>query len=230
MAIPTAKAAVLFLEPGASVTHAAIAQCAAQGTLLVWVGEAGVRVYSAGEPGGPSGERILHQARLRLQAASHLAAARRFHELMFGERPPPANSIEKLRGIEGAWVKKKYIEIAASHNVEWKGRSNMSKRFQDALGYSTATLYGLSEAVILASGYSPSIGFIHCGDRRSLVYDLADTVKFSTVIPTAFEVAVGTERDVRSSVRRACRDLFRSRHLIDVLFDHLNYALQTPCE
>lgn len=45
--IPCAKASVLFLEPGVSVTHAAVKLCADMGTLLLWTGEAGVRLYSA---------------------------------------------------------------------------------------------------------------------------------------------------------------------------------------
>lgn len=107
----------------------------------------------------------------------------------------------------------------------------MPKRFQDALGFATSTLYGLSEAVIVASGFSPSIGFIHSGDRRSLVFDLADTVKFRTVVPVAFEVAQGgTGIDVRGAVRRACRDLFRGQRLIEDLFDNLHFALESQCE
>lgn len=223
--IPCALASVLLLEPGVVVTHAAAKMCADHGTLLLWIGEAGVRLYAAGEPGGAAGTRILEQAKLRLNPRSHLAVARRFHERMFGVRPPPANDIEKLRGIEGAWVKKRYMEIAAEHGVRWDSRDRLPKPLKDALGYATATLYGLSEVVILAAGYSPSIGFIHTGDRRSLVFDLADTVKFSTVVPTAFAVGSKSAGDVRSEIRRACRDQFRSARLIENLFANLDFAL-----
>jgi CRISPR-associated protein Cas1 len=218
-------ATVLLVEPGVSVTHAAIKMCADQGTLLVWVGEAGVRVYSAGQPGGAAGERILQQAKLRLNERSRIAVARRFYCRMFGDEPPPANEIEKLRGLEGSRVKKWYVDIASSHGVEWLGREHSPKALRDALGYATATLYGVSEAVILAAGYSPSIGFIHTGDVRSLVFDLADTVKFATVVPAAFEVFSSGCADVRSAVRRRCRDLFRDQRTIDVLFENLLYAM-----
>lgn len=223
--IPVAQSCVLFLEPGTTVTHAAIKMCADQGTLLIWVGEAGVRVYSAGEPGGPAGNRILEQARLRLHKTSRLAVARRLHERMFGHRPPPAFDIEQMRGFEGNWVRNRYRDIAREHGVEWISRDKLPRHMQDALGFATATLYGLSEAVILAAGYSPSIGFIHSGDRRSFVYDLADTVKFSTVVPTAFSVATGGSTNIRSDVRRACRDAFRGGKLINALFDNVEYAL-----
>ena len=222
--IPCAKASVLLLEPGVTVTHAAVKMCAEHGTLLIWVGEAGVRVYASGEPGGAIGERILEQAKLRLNPRSRIAVARRLYERMFGEIPPPANDIEKLRGLEGAKVKQWYREIAANSGVAWSGRDSAPKELRDALGYATSTLYGLSEAVILAAGYSPAIGFIHTGNSRSLVFDLADTVKFKTVVPIAFSVFALDSTDVRSSVRRACRDLFRREQLIEKLFENLFYG------
>jgi len=226
--IPVGKASVLFLEPGTKVTHAAVKMCADHGTQLCWVGEAGVHLYASGLSGGPAGTRILEQARLRLDPQARIEVARRFHELMFGAKPPPARQIEKLRGIEGGWVKKRYQALAAEHGSQWVSRESLPRRYQDALGYATSTLYGLAEAVIMAAGYSPSIGFIHSGDRRSLVFDLADTIKFATVVPLAFCIAGGECADVRSTVRRACRDLFRRERIIDRLFDNLEYGLR--CE
>ena len=50
--VPIGGVACLMLEPGTRVSHAAAALAARVGTLLVWVGEAGVRLYSSGQPGG----------------------------------------------------------------------------------------------------------------------------------------------------------------------------------
>ena len=49
--IPVGSVACIMLEPGTRVSHAAVRQAAQVGTLLVWVGEAGVRVYASGQPG-----------------------------------------------------------------------------------------------------------------------------------------------------------------------------------
>lgn len=224
--IPCGMATVLLIEPGVTITHAAVKLCADQGTLLLWVGEACVRVYSAGQPGGASGQRILEQAQLRLTKRSRIDVARRFYERMFSELPPPSNSIEKLRGIEGARVKKRYAEIAAERSIPWLGRGQAPERLRNALGFATATLYGISEAVILAAGYSPAIGFIHSGDARSLVYDLADTVKFRTVVPAAFDAFVDdSDMGIRTLVRRRCRDLFRQERIIETLMDNLLFAI-----
>ena len=50
--IPVGGLACLMLEPGARISHAAVALAARAGTLVTWVGEGGVRLYSAGQPGG----------------------------------------------------------------------------------------------------------------------------------------------------------------------------------
>jgi len=63
MQIPIGGVACLMLEPGARISHGAVALAAQAGTLLVWAGEAGVRVYAAGQPGGARSDRLLWQAR-----------------------------------------------------------------------------------------------------------------------------------------------------------------------
>jgi hypothetical protein len=63
--IPVGGVVCLMLEPGTRVSHAACALSARVGTLLVWLGEAGVRLYSAGQPGGARSDNdpnILHQS------------------------------------------------------------------------------------------------------------------------------------------------------------------------
>jgi len=44
------------------VSHAAVVLAARVGCLLMWVGEQGVRIYSAGRPGGARSDRLLYQA------------------------------------------------------------------------------------------------------------------------------------------------------------------------
>lgn len=219
--IPIARVSAILIEPGVTVTHEAIKLAAEQGTLLVWVGEAGVRVYSAGMPGGKSAARLIAQAITHSNDALRMAAAQRLYGLMFGGPMPETRSLEKMRGIEGAKVKAWYREIASRHAVEWNGRESAPQALRDALGFATSCLYGLAEVVILASGYSPAIGIIHSGDPRSLVFDLADTVKFKTVIPVAFQVFSESPSDAGNRSRRRCRDVFREQRLSDVLFDNL---------
>lgn len=62
--IPVGSVACIMLEPGTRVSHAAVKLASVVGTLLVWVGEAGVRLYSSGQPGGARSDKLLYQARL----------------------------------------------------------------------------------------------------------------------------------------------------------------------
>lgn len=59
--IPVGGIACLMLEPGARISHAAVALAAQAGTLVTWVGEGGVRLYSAGQPGGARSDKLLWQ-------------------------------------------------------------------------------------------------------------------------------------------------------------------------
>lgn len=70
--IPVGSIACLMLEPGTRGSHRAIALAAKVGTLLVWVGEAGVRLYASGQPGGARSDRLLYQAKLALDENARL--------------------------------------------------------------------------------------------------------------------------------------------------------------
>ncbi len=59
--MPVGSVACIMLEPGTRVSHAAARLASRTGTLLVWVGEAGVRLYASGQPGGARTDRLLYQ-------------------------------------------------------------------------------------------------------------------------------------------------------------------------
>jgi CRISPR-associated protein Cas1 len=120
--IPVGTVACIMLEPGTRVTHAAIKLAAHVGTLLVWVGEAGVRVYASGQPGGARSDRLLYQAKLALDDELRLKVVRRMYEIRFGEAAPSRLSVDQLRGIEDARVRKSYELLAKRYGVKWKGR------------------------------------------------------------------------------------------------------------
>ena len=112
--IPVGGLACIMLEPGARVSHTAVALAARVGTLLIWVGEAGVRLYAAGQPGGARSDRLLWQCRLALDPDARLKIVRRMYQIRFGERAPQRRSIEQLRGIEGVRVRTLYENLGAA--------------------------------------------------------------------------------------------------------------------
>ena len=222
---PVGICTAILVEPGTVVTHAAVKACAESGCLLLWVGENSVRLYASGNPGRDASA-LLRQAECYLDEAKRLRIARSIFKNMFGEEAPQGRNIDQLRGIEGGRVKALYQKIAEKTGVEWHGRSRdaaLSDPVNRAISGANAALYGLTEAVILALGYSPAIGFVHRGDPRSFVFDLADCVKFQTVVPLAMLVAKESSEDIEGRVRRACRDEFgrtsMATRLVNILED-----------
>jgi CRISPR-associated protein Cas1 len=218
--IPVGGVACLMLEPGTRVSHASVTLAARVGCLLVWIGEAGVRLYASGQPGGARADRLLYQAKLALDDTARLKVVRKMYEIRFGEKPPEKRSVEQLRGIEGVRVRKMYELLAHQYRVSWTRRNYDADNWGSGdipnrcLSSATACLYGICEAAILAAGYAPAIGFIHTGKPQSFVYDIADIFKFETVVPVAFRIAGRKPRDPERDVRLACRDAFRQTRLL----------------
>ena len=229
--IPVGGVACIMLEPGIRVSHAAVVLAARVGTLLVWIGEAGVRLYAAGQPGGARSDRLLFQAKLALDDALRLKVVRKMYEFRFGEAPPERRSVEQLRGIEGIRVRKTYQALASQAGVVWRRRDYDATQWGSGdvpnrcLSAATACLYGITEAAILAAGYAPAVGFIHTGKPQSFVYDIADLVKFETVVPLAFRIAAKSPIDPEREVRLACRDLFRRERLLERLIPLIEEVL-----
>jgi CRISP-associated protein Cas1 len=235
--IPVGGLACIMLEPGARASHAAVSLAARAGTLLIWVGEAGVRLYASGQPGGARSDKLLWQARLALDDTARLNVVREMFRRRFSEDAPERRSIDQLRGIEGARVRTIYDGIARRFGVTWRRRNydpgnwNSADTANRCLSQATACLYGLTEAAVLAAGYAPAIGFLHTGKPLSFVYDIADIYKFDTVVPEAFRVAGQAEKgrfpgkDPVREVRLACRDAFRRSRLLEKIIPDIEAIL-----
>lgn len=229
--IPVGGVACLFLEPGTTITHAAVSLAADVGTLLIWVGEGGVRLYASGQPGGARAHKLLYQAKLALDDVLRLKVVRAMYKYRFKAEPPSKRSIEQLRGIEGARVRTMYELLGKKYGVTWKSRNydphnwDKSDPINQTLSAANHALYGICEAAILAAGYAPAIGFIHTGKPQSFVYDIGDLVKFDTVVPLAFQVVAGKSKNPVRDVRLKCRDIFRQSRLLKTLIPTIEEIL-----
>lgn len=229
--IPVGGVACLMLEPGTRVSHAAVTLASRVGCLLVWIGDGGVRLYASGQPGGARADRLLYQAKLALDDAARLKVVRKMYAMRFKEEPPERRSVDQLRGIEGARVRKMYELLARQFGVEWKSRNYDHTAWGSGdvpnrcLSSATACLYGICEASILAAGYAPAVGFIHTGKPLSFVYDIGDIFKFDTVVPVAFRIAARNPPDPEREVRLACRDAFRQSRLLDRIIPTIEEVL-----
>lgn len=218
--IPTKQFMTIFLEPGTSVSHSAVVLCSKEGCMLNWVGEQGVRFYSAGRSDPSRTDRLWKQAEMALNKNKRLSVARRMYAYRFNNTSSlKSYSLEQLSGKEASRVKAIYKELAEKYNIEWEGRSfDSSSRINVCLSTVNSCLYGLVHSVISASGYSPSMGFIHGRTSESFVFDCADLIKFQTVTRIAFEVASDYSiKNVGKEARIRCRNLFKEKNFVKKL-------------
>ena len=152
---------------------------------------------------------------------------------VLNEPAPTKRSIDQLRGIEGARVRKSYALLAQRYGVSWKRRNYDTSNWDAGdvpnrcLSAATSCLYGITEAAVLAAGYSPSLGFIHWGKALSFVYDIADIFKFETVVPIAFKIAARHPLNPAREVRLACRDSFRENKTLSKIIPLINEVLKS---
>ncbi len=229
--LPVGATTVLMLEPGTTITHAAVKLCADSRTLIIWIGEAGVRLYSAAQEGGAHTYRLLRQARLTLDPKKRLNVAREMYRMRFKEDAPARRSIQQLRGMEGARVRERYKSLSKEYGVEWSGRNydrgewGSQDAINKAVGAANSCLYGICHAAILIAGYSAALGFIHTGYPLAFVHDLADIWKMDLSVPVAFRAVAQGEHGATERVRHLLRDEFRRCGLLERIIPTIEHIL-----
>jgi len=234
VAIPCAALNLLMLGPGTALTHAAMRSLAENGCMVVWTGEGAVRVYAHSTGETRSSRNLLRQAVLASDPTSRMEVIDRMYRVRFTGEVPPGLSLQQLRGREGLRVRAAYASAAAETGVEWSGRFydrgdwRRADPINRALSTAASALYGVCHAAIVASGYSPGLGFIHTGRMLSFVHDIADLYRAELAIPIAFRtVAEGTE-NLESRVRRASRDAFYRGKLLERVIPDIARVLGEP--
>lgn len=221
VSVPAAALAVLLMGPGTTITHAAVQTLADNNCQVLWCGEHGVRFYAQGLGGARHSRNLIHQAALVSNDLTRLQVVIRMYCMRFGEQVEEDITLQQLRGKEGIRVRQAYAEASQRFGVPWEGRSykrdtwNAADPVNRALSAANACLYGLVHAAILSGGYSPALGFVHCGKQLSFVYDVADLYKVEHTIPVAFAMVAEGCTELERRVRIACRDRFRQTRLME---------------
>jgi CRISPR-associated protein Cas1 len=234
IAVPAASLAVLLLGPGTTITHAAVHTLADNNCQVLWCGEHGVRFYAQGLGGARHSRNLIRQAALVSNDVTRLQVVIRMYCMRFDEKFDEDLTLQQLRGKEGVRVRQAYAEASQRYNVPWEGRSyeraawSSANPVNRALSAANACLYGLVHAAILSGGYSPALGFIHCGKQLSFVYDVADLYKVTYTIPAAFAIAAENPADLERQVRISCRDRFREARLMEHILPDIAKALDVP--
>lgn len=232
--VPATQLAVLLLGPGTRVTYAAMALLGDAGTSTVWVGERGVRFYASGRPPAKSSRMAELQAEIVSNQRKRLDCAKRMYDLRFPGEDLTGLSMAKLRGREGARMKRVYAAEAARTGVYWDRRSydpndfDSSTPINQALTAASAALYGIAHAVVAGMGFVPALGVIHTGTDRSFVYDIADLYKAEIAIPAAFDAVAREEGQPSVVVRRIVRDAVVDKRLMQRMVRDLKHVMSVP--
>ena len=232
--VPATQLAVLLLGPGTRVTYAAMALLGDAGASTVWVGERGVRFYASGRPPAKSSRMAELQAEIVSNQRKRLDCAKRMYDLRFPGEDLTGLSMAKLRGREGARMKRVYAEEAARTGVYWDRRSynpsdfDSSTPINQALTAASAALYGIAHAVVAGMGFVPALGVIHTGTDCSFVYDIADLYKAEIAIPAAFDAVAREEGQPSVVVRRIVRDAVVDKRLMQRMVRDLKHVMSVP--
>lgn len=231
MHLPAASFGVLMLGPGTRVTHQAMNLLGESGVVTCWVGEGGARLYASAPSLSRSTRLLESQARLVSKRTSRLAVARQMYQMRFPDDDVKRATMQQLRGMEGARVRKSYRRLAADYGVEWKGRHYDPSDWASgdavnrALSTANSVLYGIAHTVIVAIGCSPGLGFVHTGHSLSFVYDIADLYKVEISLPAAFEAASVGAENMQGDVRRRVRERAYDARLLDRAVDDIQILL-----
>ncbi len=220
-----------MLGPGATITHAAVLALAESGCSVVWCGEDVGRFYACGIGETRRAHHLEAQATAWASKKKHLEVVRRLYSLRFPEGLPADLTIEQIRGHEGVRVREAYARLSQETGVAWSKRSykpgewSAADPVNRALSAANAALYGVVHAAIVATGFTPGLGFLHVGKQLSFVYDIADLYKVEMTVPAAFRAAKDGSSGVESRARRLSRDLFHEQKLLERLVPDIQRVL-----
>jgi len=202
--VPVAMFSAIMMGPGTSVTHAALKTIARCNTALFAVGGNGTKLYASFPPSSGNNDRLRHQATMYADSKASLKVARSMFAIRFGEESKLTKfKLNQLRGLEGLRVRKRYQELSKEHGFSWFGRKHdSSDTVNSCISWGCNALYNLAETALVAIGYSPDLGFVHLAKRRSFAYDVADLIKFETVVPEAFKIASLMPSNPERAMRR----------------------------
>ena len=221
--IPFQSLSMILLGPGSTVSHDALRLMARHGTALVAVGEDGVRCYTA-PPLAPDTSDI---ARRQMYAwgdptGSRITIARKMYALRLGE-VLPHQTLDALRGIEGARMRRTYRNLAERYRIPWRAR-RYDRTNPMAADIPNQAINHASVAVT-SVGAIPQLGFIHEHSGEAFALDVADLFRDTVLLPAAFQSAKAVmdnpNLDIERHTRRTTGEMLRSERVISKMIDRI---------
>lgn len=237
--VPHQSVSTVLLGPGSSITHDALRLLAAHGCALAAIGDGGVRFYTAPPLLPDSSMLARKQVELWANNKTRIAVARKMYSIRFGEIVR-ARTLDMLRGMEGARLKRTYELTAQRFGVPWHGRRydrntpTAADIPNQAINHAASAVEAAAAIAVAATGTIPQLGFIHEDSGQSFVLDIADLVRHDVTLPIAFGAAKQALREADQSldrlVRKRAAEVFSRQQVIPLLIDRIKDVLRTPEE
>ncbi|WP_404379510.1 type I-E CRISPR-associated endonuclease Cas1e [Caenispirillum salinarum] len=236
MELPYQAVSAVMLGPGTSITHDAIRHLSAHGTAIVAVGTGGTRMYTAPPIFERTADLAQKQAVYFASEQTRLMVALRMYEKRFGERPR-ASSLDALRGMEAARIKRSYELLAQQEKITWKGRRfdranpDGADPPNQAINHAVTALEAAVAIAVAATGTVPQLGFLHEAPGIGWTLDLCDLYRTTITVPVAFravrEINEGRHHGERLErvVRRKMARHIEQAKVIDTVIDDIKEIL-----
>jgi len=170
---------------------------------------------------------------------TRIAVARKMYSIRFGEIVR-ARTLDMLRGMEGARLKRTYELTAQRFGVPWHGRRydrnnpTAADIPNQAINHAASAVEAAAAIAVAATGTIPQLGFIHEDSGQSFVLDIADLVRHDVTLPIAFGAAKQALREADQSldrlVRKRAAEVFSRQQVIPLLIDRIKDVLRTTEE
>lgn len=194
VSIPCGVINCILLGPGTSVTHDAVKILSEYNCNVFWTGENGLKFYACGLNPTSDSRNMRKQMSLACNRSKSLEIARKMFSSRFPDDNVTGKTLEQLKGMEGARVRKQYEFYADKYKVIWNYRNAHLTDFSDAsetnkwITMFNQFLYSVICSATISLGFSPHIGFVHSGSPLPFVYDMADLYKERLSIEPAFKL------------------------------------------
>ncbi len=235
--LPHQSLSIILLGPGSSVTHDALRILAAHGCALAAIGAGGVRFYTAPPLLPDTSTLARRQVMLWSDTTLRIDIARRMYTIRFGEEVK-ARTIEMLRGMEGARLKRLYELTAQRFGVPWQGRRydranpNATDIPNQAINHAASTVEAAAAIAVAATATIPQLGFVHEDSGQSFVLDVADLVRHDVTLPIAFASAKHSMKNPTDNLERFVRtraaEVFNKEQVVSRLIEHIKDLIGEP--
>lgn len=235
--LPHQSLSIILIGPGSSVTHDALRILSAHGCALAAVGSGGVRFYTAPPLLPDTSALARRQVMLWSDPKLRVDIARRMYSIRFGEETK-ARTIEMLRGMEGARLRRLYELTAQRYGVPWQGRRydranpNATDLPNQAINHAASAVEAAAAIAVAATATIPQLGFVHEDSGQSFVLDVADLVRHDVTLPIAFAATKHCMKSKGDNLERTVRtnasEVFNRQQVVAGLIDHIKALLDEP--